>query len=147
MKKLLVLTTLMLGAFMVQAQKVEKTSPQYKAADELMTTMNMSQSVSDGINDMVESQAQANPMLAGKKDALKTFMQKYMSWDVLREDYINLYATEFTESELKELTAFYKTPLGKKLAAKQSAISVKSQEIAQSKMQEHMSELMELMQK
>jgi len=38
----------------------------------------------------------------------------FMTWDAVSGQLIDLYAQTFTEAELKELTAFYKTPTGQK---------------------------------
>jgi hypothetical protein len=43
----------------------------------------------------------------------------------------DLYVKEFTHAEVKELIAFYKTDLGKKLSLKQSVISQKAVSIGQ----------------
>jgi len=43
----------------------------------------------------------------------------------------DLYVQEFTHAEVKELIAFYKTDLGKKLSLKQSIISQKAMSIGQ----------------
>jgi len=43
----------------------------------------------------------------------------------------DLYVNEFTHTEIKELIAFYKTDLGKKLSLKQSIISQKAMSIGQ----------------
>jgi hypothetical protein len=101
-----------------QSQTTEKSS-HYKAAEEYMLALNMEQTINEGIEDMVEMQTKNNPALAGKKDAFKKFMMKHMSWSVLREDYLKIYMNEFTEAELKDMTSFYRTPTGKKVAAKQ----------------------------
>lgn len=46
--------------------------------------------------------------------------------DNLYSDMADLFMGEFTHSELKELIAFYRTDLGKKLASKQTVISQKA---------------------
>lgn len=52
--------------------------------------------------------------------------------DALYDKMATLYMTEFTEAEIKELVAFYKTDLGKKLAEKQLALSQKAMMYGQS---------------
>jgi hypothetical protein len=41
-----------------------------------------------------------------------------MSWDKLEPDLVELYAGVYTEDELRELTEFYRSPLGQKFIAK-----------------------------
>jgi hypothetical protein len=49
---------------------------------------------------------------------VKTFITKHMNWSTLKDDMINLYVQAFTEDELKQLTTFYRSPLGQKAADK-----------------------------
>jgi len=49
---------------------------------------------------------------------LQRFLTKYVNWASVKEDTITAYTQEFTEPELKKLTEFYKTPLGKKASEK-----------------------------
>jgi uncharacterized protein len=145
MKKVMCVLVLALGIMVAHAQTGEK-SAQYKAAEYLMLAMNMPQNVNDGIADMAEAQAAGNPMLASKKDALKKFMVKYMSWEAMGADYTKMYADQFSEAELKELAAFYRTDIGNKLPSKQNAVTMKASQLGQDQMQAHLDELMKLMQ-
>ena len=129
----------------VQAQTTQKTS-HYKAAEEYMVALDMEKTTNEGIDQMIDMQIKTNPAMAEKKDAFKKFMQKYMSWSSLREDYLKIYMEEFTEAELKDMAAFYRTPTGKKVAAKQNVIMMKSSQLGQDRMQANMQELMQLMQ-
>lgn len=52
-------------------------------------------------------------------------------FDEIGNELANLYATSFTEQELKDLLAFYKSPLGKKLLIEQPKIADASLKFAQ----------------
>lgn len=52
--------------------------------------------------------------------------------DGLYEKLADLYMTEFTQDEIKELVAFYNTDLGKKLAEKQLSLTQKGMMLGQS---------------
>ena len=62
------------------------------------------------------------------------FMQTEMSWDKMKDDFIAIYTSVFTEEELKALLEFYKSPIGKKFIERQPALIQKSMEIGQKKM-------------
>ena len=49
----------------------------------------------------------------------------------LNNEVARLYATHFTESELKDILAFYKTPAGKKLIVQQPGVADASMKFAQ----------------
>ena len=67
----------------------------------------------------------ANNMEAYTKEAMETL-------DALYSNMADLYMSEFTQSEIKELVVFYHTDLGKKLAEKQFGLTQKAMGLGQS---------------
>jgi hypothetical protein len=67
---------------------------------------------------------QSNPMLG--KDLNEVAAKLYAEYNPRTAELLNdaakIYATRFTEQELKDLLAFYKSPLGKKMLAEDPAI-------------------------
>jgi len=146
MKKIVISACFICIVTIAQAQSPAKEKPSnYKAAEELMTALNMDKTVDEGVAQMMDLQIKSNPMLESKRDVFLSFMKKYVSWAALREDYIQIYTSEFTEAELKDLTVFYRTPTGKKVASKQNVIMMKGAQLGQERVQAHLSELQEMM--
>jgi uncharacterized protein len=146
MKKMLMLVSLLLSLTVVQAQ-TPRDDKHYKAAEELLLTMNMKQAIGESLDQMLALQLKNNPNLQPAEATLKQFFNKYMSWEALREDYIKIYMEEFTEKELKDMMAFFRTDTGKKMAAKQSVLMMKGAQLGQNKVKEHMGELQDMLQK
>ena len=67
---------------------------------------------------------QSNPMLS--KDLNEVAAKLYAEYNPRVAEVLNdaakIYATRFTEQELKDLLAFYKSPLGKKMLVEEPAI-------------------------
>jgi hypothetical protein len=103
--------------------------------------------IDQSLEQMLALQLKNNPSLQPAEATLKQFFNKYMSWEALREDYIKIYMEEFTEKELKEMMSFFRTDTGKKMASKQTILMMKGAQLGQSKVQEHMSELQDMLQK
>ena len=59
---------------------------------------------------------------------------KQLTWESLKPDFIQIYSEVFTEQELKDIAAFYRTPLGQKLLEKMPEVSTKSMQIVQKRM-------------
>jgi len=76
---------------------------------------------------------------------MKAYLNKYASWDILKHDMFVMYAREFTEDELKQLTAFYKSPIGMKLNQKQPELLQTSMTLGQQNVMAHQAELQQLM--
>jgi|RhiMethySRZTD1v2_1073278.scaffolds.fasta_scaffold58415_4 hypothetical protein len=132
-------TGLHLGAY---AQTPEPSS-HMKAATALLEAMNTEKTVDDVIDLTLKAQIEANPQIAPFEGVMRDFLGKYMSWDVLRDDYAKLYMESFTEPELKELTKFYKTPVGRKLVGALPQIMRKGAELGQNAVASHIDELRE----
>src|SRR5499426_789195 len=94
-----------------------------KAAENLLLVMEVDKSLPQIANQVVENQLQQNPQLAAQREVLQRFLTKYVNWESVKEDTITAYTQEFTEPELKKLTEFYKTPLGKKANEKMPQLS------------------------
>jgi len=112
-----------------------------KAAESLLSSMNMDAALSETIDQTLQMQIKASPAIAPYEQEMKSFLKKYMSWPGLKDEMVKLYADAFTESELNELNKFYQTPLGKKTMQTLPGLMAKGAEIGQNKVQEHLPEL------
>lgn len=134
----------LLAVALVLLQPVETradAASQKAAAEGLLNLMDMEKMMSQSVDQMLKIQIQQNPALAQYETQMRTFLNKYLSWSSMKDDMINIYTTEFTEDELKQLTAFYKTDLGKKTIQKMPALMQKGAEMSQKRLQEHLPEL------
>ena len=113
-----------------------------KAAEELLEFIGIEAQLASSIKQSLDVQIKANPAIEPFKDAMKTFLEKHMSYASLKEDLITIYANAFTEKELKEITAFYKTPIGKKLVEKTPELMGKGMELGVKRVQDNQAELM-----
>ena len=103
--------------------------------------MEMDKMMAQSVDQMLQMQMKQNPAVAPYERQMREFLNKYMSWASMKDDMVGIYVSEFTEQELKELIAFYQTPVGKKTVAKMPLLMVKGAELSQKRMQDHMPEL------
>lgn len=113
----------------------------YKAAEQMLAILDTPNLLKQSIDQMVAIQVQQNPTMAPYEGALREFLGKYMSWDSLKPDLIQLYMDEFSEAELGEINKFYQTPAGKKMVGKLPTLMAKGAQLGARRMQEHMPEL------
>jgi hypothetical protein len=78
-------------------------------------------------------------------DVMRKFMSKYYTWDILKVDLDKMYAAEFTEDELKQMSDFYSSPVGKKYAEKSVELLQQSMQIGQQVVVNHRPELEQMM--
>lgn len=117
-----------------------------KAVMELFQLMDMNNMLKSSIDVSLQAQIQANPAVGRYEKQLRAFFTKYMSWDSLKEEFADLYQKAFTESELKELVQFYKTPVGKKTLRELPVLMQQGAQIGMTRVQAHAAELNAMMQ-
>ena len=116
-----------------------------KAAENLLIFMEVDKSLPKIAEQVVETQLQQNPQLAPQREVLQQFLTKYVNWESVKEDTITAYTHEFTEPELKKLTEFYATPVGKKASEKMPKLVFIAGQIGLKKAQANQAELQQMM--
>lgn len=117
------------------------SAAQRQAAGELLIAMQMEQTATNALDQMMTAQLIQRPELKAVETEMRGFLNKYMSWAALKDDMTDLYAREFSEKELKDLRKFYASPTGQKFTGRQGQLLVAGMELGQRRMQEHLPEL------
>lgn len=138
---LAVALTLVLAAGRAHAQSAAE---QRAAATELLVAMRAPEALQGSIQATVDAQLRASPELAGVQDVIRGFVARYVSWDALREQYVEIYASSFTEDELRAMTDFYRSEVGQKLARATPRLSAQLAALGERAVQEHRAELQQL---
>jgi len=115
-----------------------------QAAILLLDSMNMDSLLRDSINSMLQLEMEANPSLRPFEATMLQFFERHMSAESLQEEFIDLYVETFTESEMKEITAFYETPTGKKTLEMAPALMSKGAQIGQQRVMDNIGELQKM---
>ncbi|MFT6388365.1 MAG: hypothetical protein ACJAUP_001746 [Cellvibrionaceae bacterium] len=113
-------------------------------AEELFESMNMELLLKQSIEQMLQLQIQQNSSLEAYKDVMLQFFAKHMSYESLKPQLIDLYATHFTASELKEINTFYATPTGKKALKKVPELMAQGGQIGAKRVQDNIQELQDM---
>ena len=111
------------------------------AAESLLSLMHMDTFLTQAIDQTLKAEIQQNPTIAPYEPQMRAFFAKYMSWASLKNDFVTIYADEFTEDELKQIVAFYKTPVGQKAVQKMPVLFAKGSALGQQRVQAHLPEL------
>ena len=111
------------------------------AAEEMLTAMNGRAQYEDSLEGMLKAEIAADPGLAQYEQVMRDFFREFVSWDAIRGDVVRVYTTHFSEAELRELTAFYSTPIGRRLNEESAEISVELGVISKKIVQDNQAEL------
>lgn len=141
-KSILAVTAICLAAICGRASADEKSHR--AAAEDFLKAAEMDKSFDRMIDQSIDVQVKANPQLAKLKPVLKKFMGEHFNYALLKDDLIKLHMEQFTEEELKEIAAFYRTPTGKKTVEKMPTLFQKSAELGMKRVQDNLGELQRL---
>lgn len=124
-----------------RAQEPSAPTAQDRAAAELVALLRLDQVTRSSIESMTEAMMSQNPAFAEIEDVFVEFLDEFMSWDDLRPEYVRLYGSVYTEDEIHELIAFYRTPVGQKSVDLMPRLMREGAEIGQRMIQPHLPEL------
>lgn len=114
------------------------------AAFDLLVAMGLEQQSDETIDRMVTLEVENNPGLMPFRHVLVKFYKKHLGYESTKYETAELYASVFSLKEIKELTDFYNTELGKKVMQKTPELVQKSSQIGIQAVQRNIFELQEM---
>lgn len=108
---------------------------------ELMDAMHVEDGIASSMGMMMDMMIESNPQLETLRPVFETFFNKYFTWAEMQDDFALLYASNFTEPEVQDLLAFYRTPTGMKAAVTMPALMEESGMIGERQVEAHLPEL------
>ncbi len=118
-----------------------------EAATELLSLMNLEKTMAGAAAAMTDAMIQGNAILAPYREVILQWARGFMTWETFGPRYVALYTEAFTESELREMIAFYKTPTGQKVLTLMPELMQRGSKIGADVAQEHSAELQEMLRK
>lgn len=94
---------------------------------------------------MLRQQIELKPIIKPYEKVLREFLEKYTSFEALREDFAKLYMERFSELQLRQLVAFYQTPTGKLAVRELPQLLEVAGALGKRKVEEHMPELRQML--
>ena len=111
---------------------------------ELFDVLEMKSVLENAVTLSLDAQMQTNPALGPFQDVVRSFLDTYMGYDSLRDDLAALYMETFTEKELRQIVAFYRTPVGRKTVASMPVLMARGAELGQERLKAHLDELQQM---
>jgi hypothetical protein len=126
------------------AEQAAKPSSHEQAAREIYRLLGGAKAAEAGAEAMMGTIRQ-NPELAPYEDVFRAWFRKVFAAEGFESEVVALYMKSFSEAELRELTKFYKTPVGQKALALFPELMKQGAEIGMRRGQEHAAELEEML--
>ena len=112
-----------------------------QATMELLELTEMQRKIEASVDNVLALQLGQNPALREHEELMREFLEQNIGWNAMKEDIIAMYMQSFTESELKEINAFYATPTGHKLITQLPELIQQRDQLAMQRMQDNIGEL------
>jgi uncharacterized protein len=113
---------------------------QYKAA----FSRGLEESFRHELSKYNEDAAKYQPELHRFEDQMFGFIAKRMSWEEMKPKFIAIYDETFSQQELADIVAFYKTRSGQSLLQKTPGLVAKGSQVGQAQMSDSMAEIQRL---
>jgi hypothetical protein len=143
MRKRFALAALAAVALARPAHAQDPSPARVRAAEEVMAASDMERNYARTMDLMIDQQKRANPDVAQYETQMRAFFDRYIGWEQVRPEFVRIYASLYTEDELHQLAAFYRTPLGRRLMETTPELTARSTEVTQRLLLPHMSELVQ----
>ncbi|HKP74986.1 MAG TPA: DUF2059 domain-containing protein [Longimicrobiaceae bacterium] len=112
------------------------------AARELLEVLHLQDVAAAGVQVALEEQIRTNPAMEPYRTVMKEWASSIFSGDEAKNAFATIYAEAFSEADLRALVAFYRTPLGQKLASSQTTLTVRGAEVGRNLATAHQADLM-----
>lgn len=122
------------------------TASHRAAAAELLEVTETERQIRHGIETAFDAQVRANPLLGPFRDVMQRYADKYLDWASLQPELVTIHVSTFSEPELREMIAFYRTPTGQKAVRLLPQVTTRVQQVAEQRVAAHAEELQAMIQ-
>ena len=116
------------------------------AAAELLVVTETERLIREGISAAFDLQVRANPLLGPFRDVMQRYADTYLDWATMQPELVDVYASTFSEPELRDMIAFYRTPTGRKVVRLLPEVTARAQQVAERRVAAHVDELQRMIQ-
>jgi len=134
MRKIFLIAALTMSVFTVFS--AEPTASHLAAAVEYLEAKGTPRLLETQCQTLAEKQIKLQPELAEHRETMLEFFRGAFGFAALKDELAAIYAQKYTEEELRELTRFYRSPLGRKSVAVEEKLIPAFAELLERKVRE-----------
>lgn len=142
MKKLILALVLLFAGALPAAAQGEPSAEEMAAAREVLRASQAREGFVRGF-ELGMAESAGSDMTEQMKSVIREVMLEEFDWDEMEPEYARLYADLFTLDELRQLTAFYNSPVGRRMAETSPELAVGVQRIVNPRLQAVLPRLMQ----
>lgn len=112
------------------AQQARTFTPSHMAvARELLQAVQIQKVSMAGVESMISEQIRTNPQMGRYREAMLAWAREIFASEEAIDAFAALYADAFSEEDLRALLAFYRTPLGQRVATMQPIMATRGADL------------------
>jgi hypothetical protein len=111
------------------------------AAEQLLGLMNTERVMRAAITATFDAQVKAQPLMAPFMDVMRDWADRTITMKEMGPQLARVYAEFFSEADLRQMIAFYQSPVGRRLAAALPDLTRRGSEIGAAVAEAHSAEL------
>ena len=142
MKKLILALVLLFAGALPAAAQGEPSAEEMAAAREVLRASQAREAFLRGF-ELGMAEGAGAEMTEQMRNVIREVMLEEFDWDEMEPEYARLYADIFTLDELRQLTAFYNSPIGRRMAETSPELAVGVQRIVNPRLQAVLPRLMQ----
>ena len=132
---------LLASAFLAAVGVRADEASHLQEVETLFRLTQMESKVDESVDNLLAMQMQQNPELAPREAVVRSFLERNIGWQALRPNLVTMYLASFTEEELKQMNAFYVTPVGQKVLTQVPELVEARNRLAAQRLQERIGEM------
>lgn len=115
-----------------------------QAALDLIELMGLEEQMMGGASAMVDAMSSQSPELRPYRDVILDWAESIMTWETFGPKMTDIYVQAFSEGELRDLVAFYKTATGKKAISLMPELMQQGAQLGANEAQKHIPRLQQM---
>lgn len=124
------------------AQQARAFTPSHlQAAREYLEAVHVQQLAAAGVEVTLDQQIRTSPEMEPYRAAMMEWARELFASAEAKTAFAELYAEAFNEADLRALTAFYRTPLGQRVAQIQPKLAERGAEVGRRLAESHQADL------
>ena len=132
----------LLVCFLAPGQAVRADGDSHSTEVEtLFRLTQMERRIRESVDTLAAMQIRQNPQLAAHQTIIRAFLERHVGWQALRPELETMYKAAFSEDELKQMNAFYITPVGQKVLTRVPELVQARNQLAAQRLEQHIGEL------
>lgn len=112
-----------------------------QAVEKLFELTAMEQKIDESVTNILAMQLAQSPDLRAHETVVREFFERHVGWGSLVDPLTEMYLQAFSEQELNEMNAFYRSPTGRKVIERLPELVQQRNQLAMQRLQENIGEL------